>query len=100
MDFKLNNETEFVKKMAKAIQEEQNLLLSKSDVQELIRTYFDRRLYEGRCVDVGMSELKQDLTLLLNDLPAYNLQRTVDKLQGKRYWDAMRIVEGGWKHGE
>lgn len=100
MDFKLNNETAFVKKMVKAIQEEQNLLLSKSDVQELIRTYFDRRLYEGRCVDVGMSELKQDLTLLLNDLPAYNLQRTVDKLQGKRYWDAMRIVEGGWKHGE
>lgn len=69
-------------------------------MQELIRTYFDRRLYDGRCVDVGMSELKQDLTLLLNDLPAYNLQRTVDKLQGKRYWDAMRIVEGGWKHGE
>lgn len=100
MDFKLNNETAFAKKMVKAIQEEQNLLLSKSDVQELIRTYFDRRLYEGRCVDVGMSELKQDLTLLLNDLPAYNLQRTVDKLQGKRYWDAMRIVEGGWKHGE
>ena len=100
MDFKLNNEPAFAKKMAKAIQEEQNLLLSKSDVQELIRTYFDRRLYEGRCVDVGMSELKQDLTLLLNDLPAYNLQRTVDKLQGKRYWDAMRIVEGGWKHGE
>lgn len=100
MDFKLNNETAFAKKMAKAIQEEQNLLLSKSDVQELIRTYFDRRLYDGRCVDVGMSELKQDLTQLLNDLPAYNLQRTVDKLQGKRYWDAMRIVEGGWKHGE
>ena len=100
MDFKLNNETAFVKKMEKAIREEQNLLLSKSDVQELIRTYFDRRLYEGRCVDVGMSELKHDLTQLLNDLPAYNLQRTVDKLQGKRYWDAMRIVEGGWKHGE
>ena len=100
MDFKLNNETAFAKKIVKAIQEEQNLLLSKSDVQELIRTYFDRRLYEGRCVDVGMSELKQDLTLLLNDLPAYNLQRTVDKLQGQRYWDAMRIVEGGWKHGE
>ena len=97
MNFKLDNETPFAKRMVKAIQEEQNLLLSKSDVQQMIRSYFDRRLYEGRCVDVGMAELKQDLVQLLNDLPAYNLQRTMDQLQEKRYWDAAKIVEGGWK---
>lgn len=96
MNFKLEKETPFTRKMVKLMAEENNKLLSKSDVQELIRGYFDRRLYEGRCVDVGMSELKQELTMLLNDLPAYNLQKVVDQLQEKRQHSAVEIVRGGW----
>ena len=77
--------------------EERNILLGKSDAKTLLRMYFQKRACDGRCVDVDMAELHADLVQLLDNLPAYNLQKVADQLKEKRHWSAAEIVEGGWK---
>ena len=93
MEFKIDKETPFKRKMVKLIEEENNMLVRRQDVRQMLGTYFRQRT--GEKLDKVYTYA--DLMELLNDLPEYNLQGTVDRMKEKRYWDAAKIAEDGWK---
>ena len=63
------------------------MLFRKKEVKLLICAYFADK----------DPEQEAELLQLIEDLPAYNAQRVVEKLKEKRYWDAVNTLESGWE---
>ena len=63
------------------------MLLRKKEVKLLICAYFADK----------DPEQEAELLQLIDDLPMFNMQRVREKLEGKRYWDALNALESGWE---
>ena len=71
-------------------------MLKKTDVMKMIQTYFIKKI-EAKGLDVDVVDTSAELIQLLDDLPTYDMCAVETTLEEKRYWDALRIVNGGWK---
>ena len=63
------------------------MLLRKKEVKLLICAYFADK----------DPEQEAELLQLIDDLPMFNMQRVREKLEEKRYWDALNALESGWE---